>query len=162
MNHAYCHDVPRALATGGSRRHTLTRLAALLAVGLLAAVGLGSAQTTVGEDPLTTTGLTVSELEEFMRARPGQAICAQEKPPYEDCFLGFCSLECPAGILAVAGCWAQAHSQGRPMCGALGFCNHDPEAACETNADCGPQEFCGVTCCPVANQCITRCPEDNQ
>ena len=87
MNHAYCPDVPRALATGGSRRHALTRLAALLAVGLLAAVGLGSAQTTVGEDRLTTTGLTISKLEELMRDPPPQAICAQEKPPYEDCFL---------------------------------------------------------------------------
>jgi hypothetical protein len=79
MDHDRCHNLPRALATGGSRRHALMRLAALLAIGLLTTFGITLAQV-VEVDPLTTSGLTVSELEELMRDPPNQAICAQMEP----------------------------------------------------------------------------------
>jgi hypothetical protein len=70
MDHDRSDDLTRALATGSSRRQALTLLTTLLAVGLLAALGLRSAQAAVGVDPLTTSGLTLSELAELMRDSP--------------------------------------------------------------------------------------------
>jgi hypothetical protein len=132
-------------------------LAAFLTSGLLTAFDLSPAHAQIETDPLTTSGLTVSELR---RALPNQAICADIEPsdPTE-CFFGLCSRTCPEGFLGAAGCFRPASSEGRPLCGAIVIC--DIANACASNADCGPEQFCARTCCPAVNQCIRRCPEDN-
>ncbi len=134
--------------------------AALLAGGLLATFGITLGQVPVEVDPLTTSGLTVSELEDLMRNPPNQASCAQIIEPDDDlCFLGFCSFECPESPFGLAACFPPVASAGRLRCGAIAIC--DIANACTSNADCGPREFCARTCCPIPNQCLPRCPEDN-
>ena len=111
-------------------------------------------------DPFTTSGHTVSALGELARERPNQAICAHTESSEDVCFLGLCSLECPHGIFAIAACFQLASSHGQLMCGGITLCGQT--ANCTSNTDCGPREFCAVTCCSDNSfKCIPRCPVDN-
>jgi hypothetical protein len=159
MNHDRRHDVPRTLATRNSRRHALTLLATLLAVGLLAALGIRPAH--AGEmDPLTSSGLTLSELEEFVRDPPPQSICARTESSDDPDDLALCSVSCDRALFGTAFCFQQVGTAGRPMCGGVNICNLLEN--CTSNSDCGPRQFCAVTFCPgSANKCIPRCVEEN-
>ena len=161
--HEQFDSLARDLARGElSRRRFLGLLGALGGAAGLAALGIRPASAQE-EDSHLTNGHTRSELEALRRTGfpPNQSFCARvivsEPAP---CFLSICSVTCPEGFLGAAGCFQPANSNGRPRCGGIVSC--DVAAVCETNADCGPREFCARTCCPgTPNRCTPLCPENN-
>ncbi len=156
-------SLARDLARGDvSRRRFLGLLGGLGGAAALAALGIRTAGAQEEEeDPLMISGHTRSQLEALARnSPPNQAICAQfPVPPGEPCFLDLCSTTCPEGLLGTAVCLQPAYNRGRPRCGAVFTCAEATE--CTSNADCGPREFCARTCCPVPQQCIRVCAENN-
>lgn len=161
----------RDLARGDlSRRRFLRLLGGLGGAAGLAALGIRPASAQGEEDPLMISGHTRSQLEALRRTPPpNQAQCAHLSPPYESCFLGICTFQCPEGLFGTGACVAPADGNGRPRCVGNVFCSVAEE--CFSNADCGPREFCGRTCCPpkgppgsgigTSNRCVPICAENN-
>ena len=152
-------SLARQLAQGDiSRRRCLRLIGGLGAAAGLTTLGVGRA-IAQEDDPMTTSGYTVSQLAS-LRERAPQATCARVPPfPPNQCPLIFCSTTCPEGLLNTAVCLEPAYSRGSARCVGVVTCAETPE--CTTNADCGPREFCAVTCCPGgARRCTPLCAED--
>ncbi len=152
-------SLARDLARGGVTRGRFLRLLGGLggAAGL-AAVGIRTAGAQEEGDPLMTSGHTRSQLEALRRTSPSpQAICARTDPAGDQpCPLTICSTTCPEGLLDTGICLQPADNRGRRRCAAVFACSG--ATPCESNADCGPREFCAVTCCPGSrSQCAPIC-----